>query len=221
MDKWQFFERHYGAARLAHYLTEFDGDVDRAADLYVWNVAVSGEMWRALAFFEVAFRNSIDRAMSARHERLGRAGHWIFDDAREIGRDGSGPDRHRAPFSDVAQAKDRVRRNRKRLDAGQIVSELPFGFWHQMVSRKQLSLWPDIASVFVNAPNRQQSTIQDPIRRIREIRNRIGHHHRVWGHGVAQRYDDLLTVSGYIDRELALFIDTHCDVRRVLRTRPV
>lgn len=221
MGKWDFYEHHFGPARLAHYVTEFRGDVDRAADLYVWNISISAEMWRALAMFEVAFRNAIDRALSARHDRLGRPGHWIFDDAREIGRDANGPSRHRQPFVDVALAKERVRRNHKSLDAGQVVSELPFGFWHQMVSRRQLALWPDIASAFGYAPDRRQSTVQDPIRRIREIRNRIGHHHRVWSHAVGPCYEDLLAVAGYIDPDLGSFIDAHCAVTTVIALRPM
>lgn len=220
MAKWVFYERHFGRPRLAHYLAEFDGDTDRAAALYVWNISISAEMWRALAIFEVAFRNAIDQALSVRHARLGRQGHWIFDDAGEIGRDAHGLARHRQPFVDVALARERVRRNHKSLDAGQIISELPFGFWHQMVSRRQLALWPDIASAFAGAPDRRQATVQEPIRRIREMRNRIGHHHRVWAHAVGPCYEDILTVAKYIDPELHAFIDAHCAVTNLLKTRP-
>jgi hypothetical protein len=179
VNNWEFFRRHFGDPRLQHCLSVCTGDEQKAAELYRWNVAISAAFWESFAYFEVALRNAIDERLSLRHLRLGRAGHWIFDDARELGRDGKGPRVHLQPYTDIDEAIRRVRRNQQRVDSGQIISELSFGFWHQMVSRKQTSLWPDIASAFPHAPDRTQSTVHDPVRRLRQFRNRISHHHRI------------------------------------------
>src|SRR5699024_6098211 len=128
-----------------------------------------GAFWQSLAYFEVALRNALDARLSTRHLTLSRSGHCIFDDARELGRDADGPGMHRQPYKDIAESIRRVRRNRKQLTAGQVISELPFGFWHQIVSRRQMFLWPDIADAFPHAPNRSQATIQAPMRRLREL----------------------------------------------------
>jgi len=117
-NDWAFYERHFAEPRLRHYLADSANDSSKAAELYDWNVAVSAAFWKALAYFEVAFRNAIDVRMAARHVRLGRSGHWIFDDHREFGRDALGPGRHRPPFRDVDAAIRRVKANRKPLTAG-------------------------------------------------------------------------------------------------------
>ena len=51
--------------------------------LYEWNAAVSAAFWESLSFLEVGLRNAIDSELTSIHEGKGRAGHWIFDDAKE------------------------------------------------------------------------------------------------------------------------------------------
>lgn len=217
---WAFHERHFGHDRLQHYLRHFTGDPGAAMELYRWNVAISGSFWQSLAYFEVALRNALDTSMSARHSTLKRSGHWVFDDAHELGRDAQGPHRHRQPYKDIAEGIRRVRRNNKPLSAGQIISEVSFGFWHQLVSKRQMFLWPDLASAFPHSPNRDQSTIQQPVAQLREFRNRLGHHHRVWSEDVQARYNDLLAVASYIDPDLRTFINERSTVPELITTQP-
>jgi hypothetical protein len=217
---WSFYDRHFAAARLQHYLTECGGDHAAAMELYDWNAAVSAAFWESLSFLEVALRNAIDREMSTIHARKGRAGPWIFDDARELGRDANGPSRHKQPYVDVATAIYRVRTNNMPVSAGQVISELSFGFWHQMVSKRQSFLWPDLVAAFPHSPNRNQATVHDPVARLRNFRNRIGHHHRIWSFDIAGRYTDILTVAGYLDVDLATWIDDRSRVTQLLALRP-
>lgn len=217
---WAFYERHFAHARLQHYLTRAGGDTASAIELYRWNVAVSGAFWQSLAYFEVALRNALNERMTLRHATRGRSGHWVFDDARELGRDANGPGKHRQPYQDIDRAKQRVRDNRKAMSPAQIISEVSFGFWHQLISRRQMFLWPDLADAFLHAPNRAQPTVQQPVERLRELRNRIGHHHRVWSEDVQGRYDDLLGVAGFIDPDLQSFIDQHSLVPRLIKACP-
>lgn len=118
------YERHFAQAQLQHYLTHTGGDQTIAMELYRWNVAISGAFWQSLAYFEVALRNALDDRMSVRHAAQGRSGHWVFDDAGELGRDANDPRRHRQPYKDIAEAIQRVRRNQKPMSAGQIISEV-------------------------------------------------------------------------------------------------
>ncbi len=220
MDDWDLLVQHCSWPRLQHYLATCDGDRRRAAELYEWNVAVSAACWESLSYLEVALRNTLDDRMQMRHSRLGRSGHWVFDDARELGRDGQAAGRHRQPYVDIDGAKRRVRNNHKPLDPGQVISELSFGFWHQLVSRKQTFLWPDLAGGFPHAPDRAQATVSDPVRRLRAFRNRIGHHHRIWSGDIQGHYTDVLTIAGYIDPDLQAFISRGSRVPALLRQRP-
>ena len=56
---------------------------------------------------------------------------------------------------------------------------------------------------------RRRETVADPISDLRDLRNRIGHHHRIWPLPCAERHDQLLDVAGYIDPNLrAWIVDT-------------
>ena len=66
--------------------------------------------------------------------------------------------------------------------------------------QKLTGLWPDLASGFQHAPDRQLRTVESRLARLRVFRNRLAHHQRVWSHDPEERYEDLLVLAGYIDR---------------------
>lgn len=217
---WELHATHFGPERLEHCLAACDGDDVKAAALYDWNARISAAFWESLGHLEVALRNAIDRQMRVTHLRKGRDGHWIFDEAHELGRDALGQGRHRHPYRDVATAIGRVHGNHKPAVPGQIISELPFGFWHQLVSRRQLALWPDLVAAFPHVHNRSQRTVHDPIASLRALRNRIGHHHRIWAIDLRGKYAELITLAEFIDPSLAVWIDSTSQVRDLIAARP-
>jgi hypothetical protein len=97
---------------------------------------------------------------------------------------------------------------------------LPFGFWHQLVSRRQMFLWPDLAAAFSHAPSRSPVPVRNRLARLRSLRNRIGHHHRISSLDLAARWDDLLTLANWIDPALGIWIESKARVPAVLATRP-
>ncbi len=147
-SEWELMRRHFSDERLRLYLTATNGDEDSAARLYQWNSRCSAAFWEALGYLEVSLRNALDARLMLRQRKRGHARHWVFDDARELGRDARGVGRHAHPYQDIATAIRRVQANGKPLDPAQIISELPFGFWHQLVARRQTFLWPDLAAAF-------------------------------------------------------------------------
>ncbi len=218
--EWALMRRHFSDERLRLYLTETGGDTDAAARLYQWNSHCSAVFWEALGYLEVSLRNALDARMTLRQQVRGGPRHWVFDDVRQLGRDARGQGRHAHPYQDIATAIRRVQANGKPLDPAQIISELPFGFWHQLVARRQMFLWPDLAAAFAHAPTRSPVPVRDRLARMRDLRNRIGHHHRVWSLDLGARWDDLLSLTGWIDPELRDWIETSTDVPAVLAARP-
>ncbi|MFV0435252.1 MAG: hypothetical protein ACK5LO_14930 [Leucobacter sp.] len=218
--EWALMRRHFSDERLRLYLTETGGDEAAAAHLYQWNSHCSAVFWEALGYVEVSLRNALDARMTLRQRARGETRHWVFDDARQLGRDARGPGRHSHPYQDVATAIRRVQANGKPLDPAQIISELPFGFWHQLVARRQMFLWPDLAAAFAHAPTRSPVPVRERLARMRDLRNRIGHHHRIWSLDLDARWDDLLTLTGWIDPELRDWIETGTGVPAVLAARP-
>jgi hypothetical protein len=108
--------------------------------------------------------------MTARHAKLGRVGTWLDDPTNEL------TERARA---DIREARSRVRGKGKAPTEPQIVSELSFGFWRYLISKRNLKLWPDLAAGFPSAPNRSLKTIEDPFIRLLDLRNRVAHQQRI------------------------------------------
>lgn len=197
--------------RLSTYVAHCEGNRGTALRLYGWNAAVSAGFWQPLGHLEVALRNTMSSALTERHRRGGASGSWLDDADRSL--DG----RARA---DIAVARRRVRRKGKRPSDSQTISELSFGFWRFLITRRHTALWPDLASAFPRAPDRRRETVEDPVARLHELRNRIAHHQRVWNRDLAARYADVLLVAGYLDADLPAWIARACKVPALLRARP-
>ena len=165
-------------------------------------------------------RNLINEKMTLRQHSLGRNNHWIFDDFFELGRSKDSNEPPSQPFKEISDAMRRVRSNRKPMTPDQIISELSFGFWHQMLSKKQLFLWPGLASGFINAPSRSQSYISSLTFEIRNLRNRIGHHHRLDSHSAVFGFQLILQLARAIDEELATWIIEGSRVDELLKNIP-
>lgn len=179
--------------------------------MYRWNSAITAAFWEPIGHLEVALRNTLDDRLAARHRRLGRPGSWLDDPAGELS--------SRARL-DIAGARDRVRQKGKRASDGQTISELSFGFWRFLITKKLTGLWPDLASGFPPAPDRQLGTVEGPLARLHFFRNRLAHHQRVWSHDPAERSEDLLTLAGYIDSALPDWIEVTGKVRGALAAKP-
>jgi hypothetical protein len=202
--------RLLSADRLSSYL-DHGGAFARAIELYRWNAAVAAAFWPSLGHVEVALRNAMSESLAARHRRLDRPGSWLDDSATEL---------DARMRSHIATARRRVAQRGKPMSEGQTISELGFGFWRYLVTRRRTTLWPDLASAFPGAPDRRRETVEDPVARLHELRNRIAHHQRIWNRDLAARYADLLLVAGYLDVDLPAWILRACPVPALVRAKP-
>ena len=179
--------------------------------LYRWNAAITAAFWEPIGHLEVALRNSLAAQLAGRHARLGQSGSWLDDPGQELS--------SRAR-DDIGAARDRVRQKGKRASEGQTISELSFGFWRFLITKKLTGLWPDLAGGFPDAPDRQRETVEKPIARLHDFRNRLAHHQPVWNRQPQERYEDLLARAGYIDPALPGWIEVTSTVVRALDSEP-
>jgi hypothetical protein len=204
--------RCLSAQRLASYQAHCAGDMARAVALYEWNAAMTGAMWETIGHVEVALRNALSDRLSVRHALLGRPGTWLDDPAMEM---------DHAAHGDIAKARDRVRRNRKPVTQDQVISELGFGFWRFLLTRRYATtLWPDLAAAFPNSPDRDRATIDRPVHRLHLLRNRLAHHQKVWTAPLNDRWSDMTTLLGYVDADFARWTVRTSRVPDVLSARP-
>ncbi|MHB2000164.1 MAG: hypothetical protein ACYCSI_08260 [Solirubrobacteraceae bacterium] len=179
--------------------------------MYRWNSAITAAFWEPIGHLEVALRNTLANRLQERHHRLERSGSWLDDPVGEL----SGRARQ-----DIAGARDRVRQKGKRASDGQTISELSFGFWRFLITKKLTRLWPDLASGFPHAPDRRRETIEAPLARLHVFRNRLAHHQRVWSHAPEERYQDLLALASFIDPALPAWIEATSKVHSTLDAKP-
>ncbi len=205
-------EQHLSQERLSTYVIACSGRLDDALELYVWNGAITAAFWEQLGHLEVLLRNTLDGRLATRHIEHNRSGTWLDDPAGELTKQAR---------LDIKTARDRVRVKGKRASHGQTVSELSFGFWRFLVAKQYSStLWPDLASGFPHAPNRALSTIEQPVRRLHDFRNRLAHHQRIWSAPLGNRYRDMNDLAKFIDPTVAAWVAANSRVQATLDQRP-
>ena len=64
MDQQAKLTAFLGAARLQPYLDASHGNIQRASDLYQWNMKLGGSLHTQISYVEIATRNAIDVALA-------------------------------------------------------------------------------------------------------------------------------------------------------------
>lgn len=193
--------------RLSTYRVVSGGDLKAAVELYQWNLEISASLFAAIHYLEVALRNTVDAALTARY---GGAGAW-FD---VVG----------VPLS--AGARDQVRRAKASasrpghvVTQGHVVAELSFGFWGSFFAEAySRTLWRQcLRQAF---PRARRGRLHSDLEAIRRVRNRIAHHEPLIGYDLAEEYRRVLRTAEQIDMRLAWWIDATSAVGQVLDRRP-
>jgi hypothetical protein len=119
--------------------------------------------------------------LASNHRAKGRRGSWLGDPNDEL---------DQRAREDIATARRRVRSKRKTPSDGQTIAELSFGFWRFLLANRYgTTLWPNLAGGFPHAPDRARTTVEGPIGRLHDFRNRLAHHEPVWNKELATRID--------------------------------
>lgn len=204
-------ERGVSHSRLAKYRPHGGSDLDMAVN-YLWNIALSEALYPGLFALEVTLGSSIHHALTDREG----SDMW-FRMLLEPGQLGLYADTHMKLFN---------RLKRKDPTAGQIVAELPFGFWTTLLSQPYHQvLWaPEktalVKTVFPNLPptpsNRHYG--HQRYNELRLLRNRVMHHEPVWYRtNLYQQWEEMIDAIGWIRlgvRESALVLDHFDDTYR-------
>lgn len=198
---------------MAVYLARCSQDAHASLELYAWNSRASATYWETLGHLEVALRNALSTRLALRHRRLQRRGSWLEDPHGEL---------DAQAHADTAKARRRVRRKGKQASDGQLIAELSFGFWRYLLAKRyNTTLWPDLAGGFPHAPNRARITVELPITRLHEFRNRLAHHEPIWNKELVARQQDIYDVLGYLDAHLHTWVTKRCRISEVLLTCPI
>ncbi|MCA9833979.1 MAG: Abi family protein [Thermomicrobiales bacterium] len=182
-DEW--IERWLGAPRFEKYLLLCAGDRQRALATYEWNVRLGLALMRDICHFEIALRNTYDRAIS---ERWDGTDHWLLSaDSPVFTRS----EHNRSLRTDAQDLKTRWAISdaiaRATTDdsvvpsSGKIVAELTLGVWSRFTFKlNEHNLWiPYLRYAFPLEVTRDD--VHGNVMRIHGMRNRIAHHEPVFG----------------------------------------
>jgi hypothetical protein len=186
-------------------------DLDTVAT-YLWNVALSRDLYLSLAVVEVTMRNSVHKALS-RHV----SGEDWYDRLHLLPREAQA----------VSDVKRDLARSGKPATPGRLIAGLPFGFWTSILSRGSGqhgyggTIWSpnDAAAIrlafpHLPAPHQNRSFVHRRFNTVRHLRNRTMHHEPIW-RGMVVRdqhsttmypltdlYDDILDAIGWTSPRL-------------------
>jgi len=172
--------------RLSKYVVLAQGDVDKALDLYLFNLKVSSALFEVIGGYEIALRNSMHLTL----EHAFSAEDW-FD---------------HVPFPwlpyeqrSLSTAKQQIRTRKKQPTPGRIVAELTLGFWCELAgSPYRDSLWiPHLHKAF---PYKRlgRKVAYERLHDIRILRNRIAHHECILNLNLPAEHDKIIEAVGWI-----------------------
>ena len=215
LGNWEFIAQTFSESRLALYLKGCHGDQEKAQALYLWNSEISSAFWELLWHIEVALRNKISGQLQNLEFQQGETSHWLLRKETSV-----------LSFAisveaEIAAAKNRVRLARKEQTGEQILSELSFGFWHQMISKGNQRYWPDLAGGFAGLTTRNRTEVSNRLRVLRDFRNRIGHHHRIWNLDLVQKHEEILVFAHLLDPEFSIWLESQSRVIVLLAVKPI
>jgi hypothetical protein len=197
-------------ARFEPYLTEADGDHERAIALYVWNARVSAAMFETLHHVEVALRNAIDARFEPVVASAVVGQTWLCDSAIL----------NEASRRRVEETIARIQRERKGPTRGRVVAGLGFGFWRALFDKKYARLWVSHLHHAFPAGSGDRAEVAALMSKLVPFRNRLAHHETIIRKPLAIHYEDMLAVAGLIDPNAPVWIESVSRVRVVLDGRP-
>ena len=202
-------------ARFDKYVGAAGGDPVLALRLYEWNIQASASLHGAIGQFEVLLRNALDVQLSKYHRTvLGGDGSWWMDPAMPFQADLA---------EKVTDARRRARRGGASETHGKVIAELMFGFWRFLLdSQHSGTLWaPALRHAFPHLRPKVRTEVYDRVERINALRNRVAHHEPVHYILLDDRWQDLLTVAGWICPTTAAWIWSTSTLPAVLASKPI
>lgn len=200
--------------RLGSNLHWSAGSLERAFDLYEWNMTASAAAMMTTGMVEVIVRNAMDRALQDLAVRRGWAS-W-FDSAPldQRGRD------------DIRKARDRATRFGNEQEVhGKVVAELSLGFWRYLAASRYLtSLWtPTLFGAFPHGPAdklQRQRQVDRRLQSLLLLRNRAAHHEPIHRRDLARDVTSTIEVTSWVGSEAGEWVRDLSTLSYVIADKP-
>ncbi|WP_347536144.1 Abi family protein [Inquilinus sp. CAU 1745] len=177
---------------MKRYLDLAGGDLRLAVRLHTWNAAVAGSLLPTLHIAEVTIRNVAMRRLVGKYGK-----HWYRNTDllnHRLGQSGLAQNLNDAYENEVA-------RQRRGNLSDYITSELTFGFWVNIFTRKfHPHLWkPELHTIVAGFPRDKNITdLHEGVEFVRSFRNNVAHHKDLICKPVPENYERTLEVIGML-----------------------
>lgn len=197
-------EEVLSVARMSPYLMATDQDWGQALRLYEWNTRVSAAFFESVHYVEVGLRNALYEAALA---RFGPS--WLSASSTVL-----------TPRSRKAVAVALDHAGGPSAPPGNLVAELPFGFWWSLLSDEyNRRLWqPALRNAFEGQVRRRK--LHADLAELRLLRNRIAHHEPIHRRDVDEDFARVVRIAIRIADVLGRHIHATSRVQAVISERP-
>lgn len=197
---------------------------------YIWSLKVAANILPLISTLEIALRNAIHNTASRKISL-----DWYEQLATKTR--SSWKERHRDQ-KNISWHKNEVIRIKNKISTkippkglnkhDLLVAKMDFGFWDNLLrecfskNKDKKSLWPQcIPLVFPHLPKGYtNTTIQQEVSQIREMRNDIAHHSPIWKHSsvfdentaikyLNSKVDKILEIISWLSKEKVDWIQIH------------
>lgn len=196
--------RYLGAPRFGRYLTDAAGDFDRAVQLYVANIRLSGAAIEAINIVEVALRNAFDAHLRQWNRDVNGVEEWTLMPAPDL--------RDVITHRDTLQkAKDKAARalgSRRTPSHDDVLAHLSFGTWYYLMpstmNGPKRRLWNGaLKDAFPYATQVKPERIKDSIQIVYDLRNRVAHFEPIYNLHLSGKRSAMRKILHLMNRPVA------------------
>lgn len=202
--------------RMAPYLQTCDDDLDRAFELYNWNIEAASALQGTCAMVEVVVRNSIDLALTEWVEQQSSDADWfdlaVLDSRAKV---------------DISIARQRATRSAKNeVTHGKVLAELSFGFWRFLTSKRYLtSLWTPVLHKAFPLGHQdiwtRQKQVSSALTGLTIVRNRAAHLEPVFRRDLGKDLAQAELLMSWINPDATAWLLEATTLNRVIETKPL
>lgn len=183
--------------RFNAYLRQANNNKQKAIELYQLNTKVSAAFLPSLNICEITIRNAISEVLKKRY-----GDNWVKDEG--LLRALPLINKNNLIEQTTKLKKRSGKKEKEPLTIDEIISELNFNFWQGCcTTRLENRLWKNDLSVSFPFLPQNQTTLENikllnkSINKVRNLRNKIAHHGKIFKLDLTSYYDEIIKLIGY------------------------
>lgn len=203
----------FSQARMRPYLREANDDHKIALDLYKWNAELSAACFEVMAHLEVLIRNAIDDCLH-KHMKEPTCGiPWFLMPI-------SKGEAQTKISSAIDSTRERLRAQKQEIRP-QIIANLSFGFWTNLLGTPHEELWRHALYSAFPLSSGKRKDVAAALNNLRLFRNRLAHPDSLLAVDVPFQLRKMLLVAGWIDADASDWLQSIERVTETYGRRPV